>query len=440
VKTHHDTASAFVRRWGVFLTLTLALGLALAFARPALADSPSAGSRPYFPLLMWNWIAPASFWSAEQAISPTTSAQQYAPAIAADAAGNAYVVWADNRNERRMDIYFAYRPAGAAWGAPVRVNDDAAGFMQSTPDIAVDAAGNAWAVWTDNRNGLNDLAIYAAYRPRGGVWGPNERVSDVVTKSVAYYPAVEMDGAGVPYVVWQDYRGGTKVDVYFSRRAPGVGWTKDEIVNDVAGAAGPWDFTESSWPALAVDAVGNAHALWRDFRNSSSEPDIYAAYRPAGGAWQANSKVNIGLPRYWQAYPSVAVGPDGCAHAVWRFNPKRIFSSDRCPGGDWQPAVEVTNDAGGNADAPSIVVTPANTQHVVWQDDRGNGYLKLYWDWRRPGGVWHADAPVTTPEMMSRMQVTPDLAVDGRGCVYAVWEDRRPDDLHQIHFAHSCRP
>ncbi len=42
--------------------------------------------------------------------------------------------------------------SGNPWGANVRVNNDAGGAHQEDPSIAVDAGGNAYAVWADGRN------------------------------------------------------------------------------------------------------------------------------------------------------------------------------------------------------------------------------------------------------------------------------------------------
>src|SRR5262249_40307259 len=68
-----------------------------------------------------------------------------APRIALDAAGDAVAVW------RRFDgadyvIQSAARPAGGSWSAPVDLS--APGEEAQSPQLAVDAAGDAVAVWT----------------------------------------------------------------------------------------------------------------------------------------------------------------------------------------------------------------------------------------------------------------------------------------------------
>ena len=113
-------------------------------------------------------------WQPNQSLYPylTTCTDQTSPDTAVDAAQVLYAVWADSRNGG-SDVYFAYRPPAGAWSANVRVND--APGTASEPAIAVDAAGNAYAAWTDSRNG--DPDIYFAYRPAGGTWAANLRVN-----------------------------------------------------------------------------------------------------------------------------------------------------------------------------------------------------------------------------------------------------------------------
>ena len=139
-------------------------------------------------------------------------AEQWTPAIAVDAAGNAHAVWQDNRNGD-YDIYASDRPAGGSWGPDVRVNDDTGEADQVT--VAIGLRGNTiMAVWQDERNGESD--IYASYRLAGGTWSANERVNDSSVNSRTY-PAIDLDPTGAAYVVWSDERNGDP-DVYFSHR------------------------------------------------------------------------------------------------------------------------------------------------------------------------------------------------------------------------------
>ena len=140
-------------------------------------------------------------WSANLAVPVAMGSVSASdpPSLAVDAQGRLYVLWIDLRNGNR-DVYFAARSAAGAWSAAERVNDDATLVDQRHPSLAVDNAGNAYAVWQDPRNGDDD--VYFAYRQAGGVWSANSRVNhDVGTTSQAK-PDVAVDGQGNGYVAW----------------------------------------------------------------------------------------------------------------------------------------------------------------------------------------------------------------------------------------------
>ena len=162
----------------------------------------------------------------------------------------------------------------APWGANVQASDDTSGVSQSSPAIAVDGSGNAYAVWEDWRNRNDD--IYFSYRPAGGDWGPNLKVNDDPGTSSQWNPAIGVDGSGNAYAVWEDWRNGDhnnyfNCDIYFSYRPAGGSWGANVRVNDDPGTA------NQVWSAIAVDASGNAYAVWDDERNG--DYDIYFSYR-----------------------------------------------------------------------------------------------------------------------------------------------------------------
>ena len=108
--------------------------------------------------------APA--WLASQDLSvPGRDAE--APQVAIDAAGGAVAVWA------RFDgfdsiIQSSSRPPGGSWSRPVDLS--APGQDAEEPQVGVDAAGNAIAIWSRS-NGLHTI-VQAATRTAGGGWAP----------------------------------------------------------------------------------------------------------------------------------------------------------------------------------------------------------------------------------------------------------------------------
>ncbi len=69
---------------------------------------------------------------------------------------------------------------------------------QGSPDIAIDAAQNLYAVWSRSRDGGSDG--YFAYRPNGGAWGANVRVNDRPGAASRAEDGSQRDREGLPRV------------------------------------------------------------------------------------------------------------------------------------------------------------------------------------------------------------------------------------------------
>lgn len=371
------------------------------------------------------------------------TATQFSPDIAVDAAGNTYAVWRDERNGD-SDIYFAYRPTGGAWGPNVRVNDDVGTAWQGFPALAVDDAGNAYVIWQDERNG--DPDIYFAYRPSGGTWGPNVRVNDDTGVTRQEYPDIAVDGAGNAYAIWDDWRNSLLADIYFAYRPAGGDWRPNVLVGDDTRGA------EQKHPAIAVDRLGNAYVVWHDYRDAHW--DIYFAYRPAGGHWGSNVRVNDDTDMADQFYPDIGVDDAGNAYAVWidkRANSRcnvpcefDIYFAYRPAGGQWGTDVRV-NDialAAGSWSYPAIAVNGDGNAYAVWADWRNHtpddswSNPDIYFAYRPAGGNWRSNIRMNDDTGTAR-QGTPGIAVDGAGNAYIAWEDNRNGD-YDIYFS-SCQ-
>lgn len=227
------------------------------------------------------------------------------PAVARDASGNVYAVWKDTRNGN-PDIYFSMLPAGGAWSTNSRVNDDAGASEQSLPAIAVDPAGNAYAIWTDGRDDVSD--VFFSFRPSGGTWGPNVQVNDDVGLAWQSEADIAVDALGNAYAVWTDARNLDQYDVYFSFRPAGGAWSPNVPVDSSSTA-------EQRTPRIVVDHLGNAHAIWSEDRRYPSE--IYASVRSPGGEWGATVRVSDGTEWTNQDLPAIAVDDRGNVYAVW---------------------------------------------------------------------------------------------------------------------------
>jgi hypothetical protein len=139
-------------------------------------------------------------WSAPQDLSaPGEDAR--APQVAFDGYGNATAIWSGS-NGAHYVIRAAERPFGGGWSAAEDLS--AAGHSVDFPQLAVDPLGDAIAVWRRSDDGSNG-SVQAAVRPAGGGWGA---VRDLSTAAQVFDPDVAVDSAGNAVAVWMRFQGG----------------------------------------------------------------------------------------------------------------------------------------------------------------------------------------------------------------------------------------
>ncbi len=354
------------------------------------------------------------------------------PDIAADQSGNAFVVWQDNRNGN-FDVYFSWKPSGGAWQVNERVTDPGATKGWTLPAIAVDLSGNAYAVWQDDRNGNSD--IYFSFRPFGGAWQANRKVYGG-SEGNACNPDIAVDLSGNAYAVWEDDRNGNK-DIYFSFCPAGGEWQPGIRVDD--GLTG-----NACNTSIGVDQSGNAYALWTDTRNGDS--DIYFSFRPSGGEWQAGEKVSNIMGDNNTYGSNIAVDQAGNACAIWDngINDKSdIYFSYRPAGGSWSTSRQV-NEYRENTGAfwGNIAIDRSGKLYAVWAEMEllsipppDGTHRDIYFSCCSPGGEWQVNERVDDCLEDNTDSSFPGIAVDPSGRAYSVWEDNRNSYATDIYFS-----
>ena len=339
-------------------------------------------------------------WSAPTNL--TSLGQSAAPDIAVDAAGNATAVW-EGSNGTHSIIRTATRPRGGAWSGATDLS--AEGQNANLPQVALGADGSATVVWFRS-NGAYDV-IQAATRAAGGSWSAPTTVS--VTGRNAYGPQVVVDSSGSTTVVWrrQNELDFDRLVIQASTRPAGGTWSVPTNVSAAGGSA--------NTPRIDLDPAGNITAVW-DWWNGSNYI-VQAAFRPAGGTWSASS--DLTAPGQSARDAAVAVDAAGNATAVWyRSNGSHnvIQAATRPVGGAWSAPTSLSAP-GQDARDPRIVVDPHGNATSIWR--RNDGTHSIVQAARRPaGGVWSAATDLSAPGQDS---FAPELAVDDAGNAIAVW-------------------
>ena len=261
--------------FGAMLAALLLLGL--------LATPASAFATP-------TWLLPSSKLSDE-----AQSARE--PQIAVDEAGDAVAVW-KRSNGTNFVIEAATSPAGKGWSLPSKLSDGTQNAER--PQIAVDAAGDAVAVWA--RSNSTHLVVEAATHPTGGGWSLPSKLSDEAQS--AFNARVAIDAVGDAVAVWERSNGTHEV-IEATRHPAGGNWSAPNKLSDEAQTAAE--------PQVAVDQAGDAVAVWDRFNGTNQV--VEAAAHPAGGGWSVPSKLSDEAQSAGE--PQIAVDQAGDAVAVW---------------------------------------------------------------------------------------------------------------------------
>jgi hypothetical protein len=210
------------------------------------------------------------------------------PQVALDARGDAFAIWMERR-PTSVVTEAAIRRAGGSWAKAVPLASG--GFSQ----LAVDGRGDAVVA------GLTLAAhqgIFVAYRRAGGGWGPARLLTDPHATSVGAEFSLAIDGSGRAIVAWSD---GGQVNV--SSRGRDGSW-RTRVLGSGAD------------PAAALDARGDALVAWHTPVDADGR--ILAAWKLRGRAWQLPQLIPLlGNVPVLPAQPQVGLDARGNATILW---------------------------------------------------------------------------------------------------------------------------
>jgi len=305
-----------------------------------------------------NRYTPGSGWGAPELIENNNAGHAYRPQIAFDANGNALAVW-DQHDGSRYSIWANRYTAGSGWGTaePIESGTDNAHRSQ----IALDANGNALAVWYQSDGTRNN--IWANRYTPGSGWGYAERI-ETDDAGDAEDPQIAIDADGNAMAVWSQ-SDGTRNNIRANRYTPGSGWGTAERI-ETGG-------DDAYSPQIALDANGNALAVWRQY--DGTRYNIWANRYTAGSGWGTAELIEtVSGDAY---FPKVAIDANGNALAVWYQSDgtrNNIWANRYTPGSGWGHAERIETDDAGNAEDPQIAIDADGNALAVWSQSDGTRY------------------------------------------------------------------
>jgi hypothetical protein len=337
------------------------------------------------------------------------------PHVVLDSGGNATAVW-DRWNGTDTVVESAYRPAGEGWEAPVDLSEPElegevvlGAHDAQSPQIAVDRNGNVTVLW--ERYAGTKIVLQSVDRPAGGSWTAPIDIAEV-NQGATPEPWIAVDWEGNATAVWK------KGEVIQSAFRPfGGSW----------GAPTPISTGESFVPQAAMDARGDATAVWMHFNGSRYV--VEAAYRPEGGEWESPTLVS--KPGESAGNPHVALDADGDSLVAWRgedAGKEYVRAAYRSVGEPWGQPENVSSE-GEQVQSVRAAVDPDGNAIVAWAGDipKEGGHEIAHAAYRSAGGEWETPTELSADGGNS---FPSDVVFDTSGNASVVWQ--RWDGLSNV--------
>lgn len=384
--------------WFALIVVAALLYLSLPAIHAAASDSK------LLQLVMPAVLA-APRWRTPQLIETDNAGDAEEPRIAVDMAGNAVAVWQQS-DGTRTNIWANRYALGSGWGTAqfIETGNDGNAI---TPQVAVDSAGNAIAVWN-----YFDGALYHIWANRytaGGTWGTAQLIDPfsvclTIRSESSWYPQVAVHPTGNTIAVW-NISDGTSLHVCANHYDTNKGWGTAQLIED--------NPKTSAFPQAAFDSAGNAIAVWTHC--DSTYVNIGAQRYVVGSGWEILPQLIASNSDDAQA-PQVAVDSAGNAIAVWYQRDGtyyyHVWANRYVAGSGWGTA-QIIDDNAGNAQSPKIAIDSKGNAIAVWQQAEGvlaNRYVA--------GSGW-GTAQIISDH--SGLAWRPQLAIDPAGNAIAVW-------------------
>jgi PKD domain len=340
-----------------------------------------------------TWLAPAPL------SAPGGDAET--PQVSVNAQGDAVAVW-----QRSGVIEASGRPAGSsAWQAPVTLSQTG---HASVPQVGLDAQGDAVAVWL-SFDGAKYSVQAATRQGLSGAWQPPTQLESLGI-SEPPGPKLAMDPGGDAVVAWA-----REEKVIETASRPAGGSFHSETPLSITAAA--------QHPAVvAIDAAGDATAVWED--GKTGESLITAASKPAGGSWQTPQALSAAGQNANE--PRVAMNAPGDAVAVWERpeSQELIEAAGKPASGVWGKSVALTKPEGGKGEPANqeVGIDAQGDAVATWsREDAAHHDLVEATEGRVSTSVWRSPVSVSGPGAKG-VEEKPGIAVNGQGNAAIVWE------------------
>ena len=346
-------------------------------------------------------------WGTAELLETDNAGSTYDPQIAIDANGNAIAVW-NQSDGTQYNIWANRYTAGSGWGTAELIETLNGGYDAWDPQVAFDSNGNAIVVWAQRANAATSgRSIWANRYIAGSGWGTAELIE--TDSGGASDPQIASDGNGNAIAVWTQ-SDGTYARMWVNRYTAGSGWGTPELI-------GTGNDGHARFPELAVDNSGNAIAVWT--QSDGTRENAYANRYTVGSGWGTAELIGFDNVYDVYYYPQVAFDGSGNAIAVWPQSDSTgmsIHANRYTVASGWGIAETIK---AGNAQNPHIAVDSEGNAFASWWEYDDTGRHRAWFNSYVPGSGWG------TAELMENSASgnagPPYIAFDNSDNALAVW-------------------
>lgn len=175
------------------------------------------------------------------------SKNAFQPLVAVNPRGDALIVWMQSVEPGEYAIYATYRPLGGVWQTPAPISQEDQPAKQ--PAVAIAPDGEAVAAWLalDGKN----FVVQAATTSVAGQWQPPVTLSEPGKNSSE--PRIAIDAQGEAVAVWEHEQKAVEI-VQYAVKSPKGGWGMAATLSESS--------TNLFNAQVAMNATGDTLAIW----------------------------------------------------------------------------------------------------------------------------------------------------------------------------------
>lgn len=390
-----------------------------------------------------------------------------------DSNGNAVAIWQQNNLSLASNtvIYGAVKmKSDTGWRTPVAIsrtanqNGNVSETLTSvrTPQLYIDASGNAIALWAQFNTATNCFMAFtstlSAPNFAATTWTTPVELSSTRFNSTTQNlfdvsnPQMAIDSKGDQVFVWSQVNNRNGAAMIFALSKAGGANVFQPLVQLsstlLSTVTVPQTLQEATSPQVAIDGSGHAVVAWTQFNQSLGLNMIFVSFQLANGTWTTPlqlslsnfSVVNPHQPLLSASNPKVVVDTNGNAVVMWQqsnlqFNNDSVLYSASRPAGSlvWRSPIPVStrilnNQLLGNLGDGQITMDGASTTTAVWSqfNAKTNCFMIFEEKLFQNATAWSSAtlfqiSRTTSGNILFNNAIAPQITVNGSGLVTVVW-------------------